>query len=211
MDKSWRNIAIALAGLIQSCSLVEQLAKTGYLKSDEFETAVKSLFEQSPDNVESVFGDVKHLHTGAKLLVELIEDPRNPQNSDLIRYVLGALHIQKKLSKRSKVLHLIGARLDKAHTQAEHFGYVHDNLVSNIADIYSDTISKFQYRIQISGEYTYLQQNRVANQVRALLLSAIRAATLWRQMGGRRWHLLFYRSKLADAAKSLLEESKTLH
>lgn len=211
MDKTWRNLAIALAGLIQSCNLVEQLAKTGYLKSDEFEIALKSLFEQTPENVESVFGDVKSLHNGVELLVDLINEPRGPQNSDLMRYILGVLHIQKKLSKRSEVLYLIGTRLEKAQTQAEHFGYAHDNVVGNIADIYSDTISKFQYRIQVSGEYTYLQQDRVANQIRALLLSSIRAATLWRQIGGRRWHLLFYRSKLTEAAKALLEETKTVH
>lgn len=211
MEKSWQKNAIALAGLLQACNLVEQLAKTGYLKTDEFEVLIKSLFEQNPDTVESVYGGLHNLATGFELLVELLDNPRAQQNADLLRYVLGILHLQKKLSKRSEVLNIIGSRLDKATTQIEHFGFTHDNVIANIAEIYSDTISKFQYRIQVTGEYAYLQQERVANQIRALLLAAIRSATLWRQCGGKRWHLLFYRSQLAEVTKDLAKQSKQLH
>ena len=84
----------------------------------------------------------------------------------------------------------------------------HDNVVSNIADIYSDTISTFQYRIQVTGNYNYLQQNRVANQVRALLLTAIRSAILWRQLGGSRWQFLFYRKPMLLACRALIAEAK---
>ena len=84
----------------------------------------------------------------------------------------------------------------------------HDNVVRNIADLYSDTISKFQYRIQVTGNYNYLQQTRVTNQVRTLLLAAIRAALLWRQLGGRSWQFLFYRAELAKATNELIKEAK---
>ena len=206
MEKSWRNQAIALAGALQSIKLVEQLAKTGYLKTEPFETAVKSLLVQSPDTTESVFGGAQNLRDGLELLDQLLSNHRDPRNADVLRYLLGVLHLQKKLSRRSEVLYIIGTRMEKVETQVEHFGYTHDNVVGNIADIYSDTISKFQYRIQVTGEYHYLQQPRVANQVRTLLLCAIRAATLWRQIGGSRWQLLFYRSRLAEATTELLRQ-----
>ncbi len=205
MERSWRNLAIALAGALQSIKLVEQLAKTGYLKTEPFETAVKSLLVQNPNTTEDVFGGVQNLHDGLELLDQLLGNHRDPRNADTLRYLLGVLHLQKKLSRRSEVLYIIGTRLEKVETQVEHFGYTHDNVVANIADIYSDTISKFQYRIQVTGEYHYLQQQRVANQIRTLLLAAIRAATLWRQIGGNRWQLLFYRSRLAETTSELLQ------
>lgn len=208
MDRSWRNLAIALAGAVQAVHLVEQLAKTGYLKTEQFETAMNSLINQNPESTAAVFGDIHRLHSGFEVLCELLNHHRDPKNADLLRYILGVIHIQKRLARRKDVLYVIGNRLEKAATQIEHFGPSHDNVVSNIAEIYSDTISKFQYRIQVTGEYHYLQQPRVASQIRCLLLAAIRAITLWRQIGGSRWQLLLYRGALAEASSNLLDESK---
>ncbi len=208
MEKTWRNIAISLAGAAQAVSLVEQLAKTGYLHADEFETAIGSLLAQNPSTTESVFGGVHKLRRGFDVLDDLLNRHRDPKNGDLLRYMLGVMHIQKRLSRRSEVLRVIGTRLEKAELQIEHFGPTHDNVVSNIADIYTDTISKFQYRIQVTGEYSYLQQPRLASQVRVLLLAAIRAITLWRQIGGSRWQLLVYRGKIDAANKALMQTCK---
>lgn len=208
MDKSWRNIAIALAGMTQCAVLVEELAKTGYLKTGEFETAVASLINQNPTSAEDVFGSVAALREGLERLHELLQNHRDPEHADVLRYVLGIVHLQKRLAKRKDVLYVIGNRLDKVRHQIDHFGPGHDNVVSNIADVYTDTISKFPYRIQVTGEYSYLQQSRVAAQIRTLLLAGIRAATLWRQLGGSRWHMLFYRSQLTAATDELRREAR---
>jgi len=39
-----------------------------------------------------------------------------------------------------------------------------------------------------------------------LLLAGIRATLLWRQCGGSRWKLLFFRKKIQDEAKFLLTQ-----
>lgn len=211
MKKSWYNHVIALAGIFQACKAVEQLAKTGYLKTPVFETAVRSLFETNPRTVESVFGDILQLEEGFEVLTDVLENHRNVRNRDVLRYALGVLHLQKILSRRSEVLYIISNRLEKAKDQSEHFGPTHENVVGNIADIYTDTISKFNYRIQVTGEFSYLQQQRIANQIRVLLLAAIRAATLWRQVGGSRWQFLLYRAKLAEEAAALYKQSRRIH
>lgn len=208
MERSWRNIAIALAGAVQAVNLVEQLAKTGYLQTEQFETAVLSLLNQNPETTESVFGGASQLERGFQALEDLLEHHRDPKNADALRYLMGVMHLQKRLARRSDILYVIGNRLQKAQTQVEHFNPSHENVVSNIAEIYSDTISKFQYRIQVTGDSNYLQQARVAGQIRCLLLAAIRAITLWRQVGGSRWQLLLYRNKIAAANRALLLESR---
>lgn len=199
-------MAIALAGLIQASEQVEQLAKSGYLQTATFETALRSLLAQTPESVESVYGGIDKIRQGAGTLAELLANHRDPKHADILRYTLGIIHLQKKLAARSEVLYVVGTRLEKVQHQVNHFGYSHDNVVANIADLYTDTISKFQYRIQVTGEYSYLQQQRIANQIRALLLSGIRSATLWRQLGGTRWHLLFYRKQMNSAATQLVNE-----
>jgi high frequency lysogenization protein len=127
----------------------------------------------------------------------------------MIQYAAGINTLSKRLLKNKNMLHKISTRLDEAKKQSEHFGgFNHDNVIANIADIYSTTISTFSYRIQVKGEYSYLQQKRVADQIRALLLTAIRAAILWRQNGGNPFNLLFNGGKLLSATEELLEQSK---
>jgi len=209
LKASWRDISIALAGILQAATQVEEIAKTGYLKTDEFETSVKSLFTVDAENTLAVFGgDISDLRSGLEKLDELISQYKRAPSTDVFRYALGVMHIQRRLASKKDVLGVIAKRLEHAEMQSEHFGYSHDNLISNIADIYSDTISKFQYRIQVTGNYNYLQQTRVANQVRTLLLAGIRASTLWRQLGGSRWQFLFYRKQILEACHELLKEAK---
>ena len=208
MKSSWRDIAIALAGTLQAVSLVEQLAKTGYLNTAEMETAVNSLFVTSPKSALSAYGNAHNLLSGLENVEEMLQNYRRSPATDRFRYALGVMHIQKRLASKRDILGIIAARLDNAARQAEHFGPLHDNVVGNIADIYSDTISKFQYRIQVTGNINYLQQDRVANQVRTLLLAAIRSSMLWRQLGGSRWQFIFYRSQIIDSCRELIKEAK---
>ncbi len=44
-------------------------------------------------------------------------------------------------------------------------------------------------------------------QTRALLLAGIRSAFLWRQLGGRRWRLLFQRRRLLQTSQQLSRDS----
>lgn len=207
MDK-WRNLVIALAGITQAVDLVDKLAKTGYLDSEDFKTAVQSLFEQNPPTTEAVFGNATNLLRGYEVLIDLLQRNKGPQQTALISYCLGVVHLQKRLLRNRAMLNQIAERLDQCRHQMQHFGITHENVIANIASIYTETISTFPFRIQVVGEYQYLQQSRIANQARVLLLCAIRAAILWRQLGGTRWHFLFQRGQLIKTAEQLLEEAK---
>jgi high frequency lysogenization protein len=57
----------------------------------------------------------------------------------------------------------------------------------------------------VAGEQNYLQKTETAARVRTLLLAGIRAAVLWRQLGGSKWKLLFARKKYVAVARQLAE------
>lgn len=59
----------------------------------------------------------------------------------------------------------------------------------------------------MTGDAKHLQSNGAADKVRALLLVGIRCSLLWHQVGGRRYQLLFQRTKYATTARQLLERS----
>ncbi|AOS97987.1 High frequency lysogenization protein HflD [Microbulbifer aggregans] len=202
----WREQALALAAVFQSAVMVERLAKTGTAPQEELETAVFSLFQLSPERTEDVFGGAEKVLPGLKVARQLLKTRRHPEYTDCLRYVLSLLYLQRQLSKKSDLLSIIGSRLEKAKVQAEHFSLTHENVFSNLATIYSDTLSTFRFRIQVLGDFNYLQQQRIANQIRTMLFAGVRAATLWRQLGGSRMHLIFQRRKLLAATEELIAQ-----
>ena len=196
---------IALAAIFQFAAGVDQLAKTGHLRSEEFEMAVNSLFNQNPKDALDVYHSIDSLSTGlGALIANLSRSPK--RSSNCIRYVMGILHLQKQLGKNQSMLEVIANRLDKSHLQRDHFSATHDNVVAGLADIYTDTISTFSFRIQVMGEYQFLQQNRIANQIRTLLFAGVRAAVLWRQLGGNRLKAIYQRTSILKIAQSLQKE-----
>lgn len=204
MSKNWQDITLALAGIFQATNLVDQVARTGQLDADAYQCSIESLFDLNPPNTLAVYGgDIAKLRTGLEIMRELLR-PNSPKYRETLRYGLGVLHLQKKLAGRRDMLNVIGSRIGQAAQQAETFGSTHDNVIANLGGLYSETISTFRFRIQVNGEYNYLQQTRIANQIRALLLAAIRSAMLWRQVGGNRWQLLFYRKQIAQQVEDFL-------
>ncbi len=203
MSKNLQDTTLALAGIVQAAILVEQVAKTGQLQADAFQYSIASLFDLNPANTLAVYGgNAQNLRLGLENLGVMLKGQH--QHQDAMRYALGALHLQKKLAERNDMLKTVASRIEIAASQAEHFSSTHENVISNLAQLYSDTISTFRFRIQVMGDYNYLQQPRIASQIRALLLAAIRSAMLWRQVGGSRWQLLLKRKAIAETASDLL-------
>lgn len=195
--------ALALAAVFEATTQVEKLATTGMKNKESFQNLISSLFVQSPEKPEDVYQAAPE--AGLEALIQFLHKGKK-KGSFADRYVHGLLYLQKKLTRNATMLETVGSRIAQAKHQLTHFGPDHDNLVANLASIYTDTLSTFRFRIQVMGEMTYLQQPRIANQIRCLLLSGIRAATLWRQMGGSRWQLVLQRRKLLESAERQLYE-----
>ena len=76
-------------------------------------------------------------------------------------------------------------------------------MLGTLAGMYVDIISPLGSRIQVKGSPLYLQQPAMHNRIRACLLAGIRSAILWRQVGGTKWQLLFFRRRIFDTAQHL--------
>ena len=198
-----RDQVIALAGVFQACYLVDKIATTGSIRPEAMDAAMSSLLNQNPENCEAVFGSLGQLSDGLDTMEQLLAPGKRNKAQDILRYAIGVLHLQRKILKHSVMLATIGEGIEKANTQATHFAPGHDNVIDNLADLYSKTISSFRFRIQVSGQGGFLRQTSTANRVRCLLFAGIRAAILWHQTGGRRWHFIFYRKQLAAEVKKL--------
>jgi len=99
---------------------------------------------------------------------------------------------------------MMGQRLDQVKRQLHHFTINDDAVIANMASIYSDIISPLGAKIHVAGSPNQLQQQAVQQKIRTLLLAGVRAAVLWRQVGGKRRHLFFSRKALVKTAKQQL-------
>ncbi|EMP55680.1 lysogenization regulator [Marinobacter santoriniensis NKSG1] len=211
MSRSLHDQTLALAGLFQAAALVQQIAHRGQCSEASLETSIRSLFATNPDSTLDVFGgELTDIREGLETLAAIMGQQSKPEDVEILRYTLNLVHLEAKLRRHRDMLDVIGSRIDQARHTASHFGYTHPNLISNLASVYTDTISTFRQRIQVTGNPTVLQREENAAKVRALLLAGIRSAVLWHQSGGRRWQLLFVRRKIIQHARELAEQSRQL-
>ncbi len=196
---------IALGAVFEAAFLVDKIAKSGQVSEAELGCMLGSLLVRDPGNTLEVFGgNDLNLRDGYRALVGALE--RNPAalQREPLRYALALLGLERKLAKRDDLLQVIGSRLDQIQQQVQHFGLVHDNVIAASGSLYQDTLSTFPRRIQVQGDMRHLQQASNASKIRAILLAGIRAARLWRQLGGHRWQLVFSRRKLLNELYLLL-------
>lgn len=198
----------ALAAVFQAASLVDKIAKTGQASTADTACLLGALLVRNPGSTLEVYGgDDLNLREGYRALASALE--RNPASlqRDPLKYALALLALERQLAKRDDLLEIIGNRLDKIQLQVEHFGPTHENVIAACAALYQDTISTFRLRIQVQGDVRFLQQAGNADKIRALLLTGIRSARLWRQLGGHRWQLVFSRGKLLRELYPLLRST----
>ncbi|RDL43044.1 lysogenization regulator HflD [Marinomonas piezotolerans] len=201
MQHDEKEQAIALAALFQASELVATLARKGTLDKDFAEPLLDSvLIVSAPATVDIYGGQFEcqgNLALGRRIAKQVMGKQRDAVNPDTIRYALSLIHLESKLQKDNSMLSAIGQRLGQLERAMEHYeSSMHENLIAGISGMYQDTLSKMPFRIQVHGDSRFLQQPQTAHQVRALLMAGIRAAMLWRQLGGRRWHLIFKRKLL---------------
>ncbi|MDF5522878.1 high frequency lysogenization protein HflD, partial [Vibrio parahaemolyticus] len=183
-------------------ALVQQVARNGHCDQDAFETSINAILSTNPANTVGVFGREADLKLGLECLVKGIDS--TPSGSEITRYIISLMALERKLSSRNDAMSQLGDRIQMAKRQSEHFELLDDQMISNLASIYLDVVSPIGPRIQVTGTPSVLQQTASQHKVRALLLSGIRSAVLWRQVGGKRRHLIFGRKKMVEQAQILL-------
>ena len=207
MSNIFYKEAIALAALFQSASLVEQIADGGTVDDESFAACINSVYKLNSASIEAVYdGQVNYipsLQLGFKQLLKMNDGAANSP-SNILRYVMGMLFLQKKLSKRKDLLDILGQRLQQITDKLNHFEPTHEVMLSNLSSAYEDTLSTLSHRIHVHGQRHYLENPVNVTKIRALLLAGIRAAMLWQQVGGKRWHLLFKRKQISEEVSKLI-------
>jgi len=206
-----KDQTITLAAICQVAYQVQQVSRTGQITDEEFGVLLQSIIETSPVNTLAVYGgELNNIKKGIELLISHLGNDSDTTSSnkhkdpEFTRYIISLINLERRLAKQPKQLSALGERINATERQLEHYALTSDTLIASFASIYSDVISPLGHKIQVTGEPSILKQSVNQYRIRALLLAGIRAAVLWRQVGGKRRHILFSRKKIVDTAKALL-------
>jgi high frequency lysogenization protein len=194
---------MALAALCQITKLVQKTAKYGQFNANDVESFLRSIVITNPNSPEDVYEDHFALKQGYKTLVDQLSADGS-KDVELVKYVGGLIQLERVLAANPAALNELGRRISDIERRLGHFDITDDTIVSSFADIYSQVISPLGQRIQVFGQPELLKQPHIQHKVRALLLAGIRAAVLWRQVGGKRRHFFFAKRKIIAAAQKNL-------
>lgn len=200
---------IALAGLCQAAALVKQIARSNEFDKQALDTSLNSIGITNSENTEQVFGDTKQLTLGYQTLLDQLSNQSSNKDVEVTRYIANLLSIERKLSANKKAMAALGERISNIQRQQLHMEITNSQMLSNLASIYTDVISPVSRKIQVAGDPEILKRPDNQHRVRATLLAGIRAAVLWRQLGGKRRHILFSRQHIITSAQHTLNHIGT--
>lgn len=203
MNEQLVNRTMAFAGILQAIAQVQHLARHGELDKAELAASLNTILVTNPDNTADVYQDQALLQKGYKLILNQLGDG-SQKDVEITRYLVGVLALERKLVRSSSGLAMLAERINQVNRQLHHFEITDEQVIANLASIYSDIISDIGPKIQITGNPVCLQRPIVQQKIRALLLAAMRSAVLWRQLGGKRRHLVFARKAIIDTAQKSL-------
>jgi len=200
--------SIAFAAMCQAAYLVDKIANKGVCPDAvSFNASLTSITRTEGDAPLTIFGGHESLKLGYQTAIAQLDNANGTRQIQITKYVAGLMALERKLSANASTLNLLGERINQVHRQLAHFNIDDDSVLSNFDAIYRDLISNLGPKIQVNGNPTHLQQDHVQHKIRALLLAGVRAAVLWRQVGGKRRQLLLSRKALVHQTKQNLQRT----
>lgn len=200
---------MALAGIFQATELVRQAANHGTWSGYAAEYCLQSLLAMEADSVDEIYGGTPQLRLGVETLVAVLQGDR--RHMETLSYAVSVMQLESRFRNNKLMQTRVGDELKRIqelrslHSDGEMEEHeLLDLQAEHIATLYSNTISKISPRIVVNGKPQHLQVPRTVNWIRTLLLSSVRSAVLWRQLGGGRFSLMFGRKKMLEQAQALL-------
>lgn len=197
---------IALAGVFQAAALVRATATSGSQDAAALEASVASILRVDVDDAAGAFGGLGNLRLGLEALVQQLD--RSPGDVAVSQIAVTVLRVERKLSARPEMLQALREGIEAIQRQVDHLGVTHTSVLARLSELYANTLSNLRPRVVVQGNPLYLQQPAQVERIRSTLLAGVRAAVLWRQLGGSQWQLLFKRSQVVMLARGMLSRAK---
>ena len=204
-EKSIGNQTIALAGIYQSCLTVSNIAWKGTYVEEDFNPLISSVLKINSKDITDIYIGLKHLKPGFMYLRKQLVGDIFTRSGETRRYFASLIELSKKLQSDSEVSSQIQELLNQLNDSHQKIELTTDDLVSELSNIYTKTLSKFEPRIIVNGENTYLTTPLQASRIRTALFAGLRSVFLWQQSGGSKLKMFFFQSRIAKKIDEFLK------
>ena len=200
-NDSMTGRVLALAGLLQALTQVRQLAETGTADDARVRPIADSIFRIDSASVTAVYGNRHAVARGLSLLKSYLQD--EDKDETLSKMAVTVFQLERRFMDEPSTIDAVQNGIRTLQREA-HNGEDNDpDTLRKLGDLYSTTISKLKPNVMVQGNPQYLNRPDVVAEIRAMLLGALRAAVLWRQMGGTLWDFLIRRRAMLAAIEAL--------
>lgn len=198
------NQTLALAGIFQSVHLCKSLATTGKADPEELAGTLRSILTLKTDRVIDAYGGSSNsIAWGLRIMKSQLGGNNESRDLDIARYALALIQLGTNILNDEDTVEQL--RIGISRSQSMDLEIDEPAMISNMANLYRSSISHLSPRIMVSGDPDYLNDNTTASTIRAALLGGLRSVVLWRQCGGSRPRLLFYRNQYLRQAELLTQ------
>ena len=199
------KITYSLAALTETAYQIYNIARNGIIDEKVVSALLRGVLKVEPSTTESVYPKSCLIH-GLTYLYDMSKLDKTAA-VDMTKYMCEFIKLTSKYTgetearnKRGDVITSIRKNLAN---EVEKCSYT----ARTLAEWYKTEIfDKEIYRIEIYGTREALQNTKNMQFIRALLVSGIRACTLWTQVGGTNFNTLFSKSRISICSHEMLNK-----
>lgn len=196
---------LALAALLQAGELVVQLAQKDQFDDKALLALADSVLALEETEASAIYGGVAKLDLGLNIVHTLLRATPTPAHKELIRYSVSMAQLSQRLMQSSAMQASISTGIYSLQNEFdEEAMHGSDAFYIGIAKLYQTSLSQLEPKIMVRGAQGQLEAAETVARVRVALFAGVRAAYLWHQLGGRRWHLMLARKSYVAEAQRLL-------
>ena len=198
------NQTIALAGLYQSLTLLQQVAWDGESNHSCMLPTLESVTKLDIKDYLEAYGSIQSLSLGLRSLRDTLDNRQDSRVIERTRYAINLMYLETMFQSSPSTMSSLGNQIERIKN-IDYENY-EEGLAEELGYLYREYISPLGPKIIVEGNPSYLKTDKYAHLIRALLLAGLRAIVLWKQANGKRWVLLFARNSILKNIK-ILESS----
>ncbi len=200
---------VALAGISQAVRAVQNIAWKGSTNLTDYKAMVASLLRLNAPSAIAVYDGSFEVSSGLRVLKQQLDTSTAEKDPEFVQLIISLLSLHKQLIADQAIYQKLTKLITELAEKYAEVDIYNDEdqfklLVTECSTIYKQTLSRLPSRIQVKGEPSKLHDEHNQELVRCGLLCAMRSVFLWRQSGGSRWHFLFKKQTILNAAKQLI-------
>ena len=196
---------LALAAIFQAGQLVVELAQKSQFDQAALAASARSVLALEQTDTRTILGGAVGVQLGLTTLHTLLRATPSPAHKELIRYTISMAQLSQRLMQSAPAQTIIAKGVVDIQSQFEREQQSSDEFFMAMGKLYQNSLSQLEPKIIVRGAKGRLEGLATVSRVRTALFAGVRAAYLWHQLGGRRWHLMLARKSYVAQAVKLLE------